>query len=55
MPVGENATFTKYKTFPNDFDAEEYMLKIEAWLYLIWDGIDPIDWLWSIGWKGEDL
>ena len=49
MVVGANATFTKYHTFPNDFDAETEKLKIEAWLYLIMEGINPVDWLWEMG------
>ena len=42
-----NDAFTKYYTFP-EYDTEEEKLKLEAWLYLIWDGEDPIEYLWGV-------
>lgn len=39
-----NPAFTKYFTFP-EYDSEEDMLKLEAWLYLIWGGEDPVEYL----------
>jgi len=32
----------KYLTFP-DYDVETERLKLEAWLYKIWNGEDPIE------------
>lgn len=48
MPVGANAKFTKYLTFP-DFDAETEKLKLVGWLYLIWDGVNPVEYMWENG------
>jgi len=44
MATPTSKTFTKYLTFP-DYDAETERLKLEAWLYLLWDGQDPTEYL----------
>jgi len=47
--------FSKYLTFP-EYDSEKWSLKLELWLYLTWEGFNPVDWFWEHGynWSVDD-
>ena len=48
MPVGANARFTKYFTFP-DYDTEAEKLGLEWWLYHLMQDVNPVKYMWENG------
>ena len=45
--------FSKYLTFP-EYDSETWSLKLELWLYLTWEGFNPVDWFWEHGYNWSE-